>query len=136
MLRAEGIRLYATPQLLHILQRPSNLPIASVLLPDLHPLTAGRYLRRWARRLREEGISREDAVIVSYASFGIDAQAETFGAPVVLTTDVALKTRYDTHFDRLAARFRRMTSHLFAPYRDADLPTLLTPEQLIDWLVA
>ena len=39
-LRAEGVRLYMTPQLLHILQRPSNLPIASALLPDLHLLLA------------------------------------------------------------------------------------------------
>jgi hypothetical protein len=91
-LRAEDIRLYVTPQLLHILQRPLNLPISSVILPDLHLLTAGKYLRRWARRLREEGISREDAVIVSYASFGIDEQTNTFGATVVLTTDIALKT--------------------------------------------
>jgi len=136
VLLAEEIRLYVTPQLLHILQRPANISIASALLPDLHLLTAGRYLRRWARRLREEGVSREDALIVSYASFGIDEHTETFGTDVVLTTDVALKVHYETNFDRLTARFQRMTSQLKAPYRNARLPTLLTPEEFIDLFLA
>ncbi len=135
-LRAEEVQLYVTPQLLHILHRPSNLPIASPLLPDLHPLTAGRYLRRWARRLREEGVSREDAFIVSYASFGLDERTESFGTDVVLTTDVALKVHYETRFDRLMERFHRMTSQLTAPYQNAGLPTLITPEELLDWLFA
>ena len=86
-LLVDGTRLYITPQLLHILHRPANLPIASILLPELSPLSAGRYLRRWARRLREAGISREDALVVSYASFGVDEPMETFGIAIVLTTD-------------------------------------------------
>lgn len=136
MLRAEGVRLPITPQLLHILQRPANLPIASVLLPDLHPLTPGRYLRRWTRRLREEGVSREDALAVSYAPFGTDEQTKTFGADAVLTTDVTLKLYYEANLNRLTARFRCMTTQLRVPYRDACLPTLLTPEELIDLLLA
>lgn len=127
--------LYVTPQLLHILQRPANISLASVLLPDLHLLTAGRYLRRWARRLREAGVSREDALIVSYASFGVDEQTETFGVDAVLTTDAALKVHYETNLDRLTARFQRMTSQLKTPYRNAHLPTLLTPEEFIDLLL-
>lgn len=135
VLRAEEIRLYVTPQLLHILQRPANISIASALLPDLHLLTAGRYLRRWARRLREEGVSHEDALIVSSPPLErglggflrVDQQTETFGTDAVLTTDVALKVHYETNLDQLTARFQRMTSQLKAPYRNACLPTLLSP---------
>ena len=47
-----------------------------------------------------------------------------------------LTTHYEQVFDRLAVRFRRMTRQLTAPYREARLPTLLTPEELIDWLFA
>jgi hypothetical protein len=133
-LLADGTRLYITPQLLHILQRPANLPIARVLLPELSPLIAGRYLRRWARRLREAGISREDALVVSYASFGVDEQMEIFGVATVLTTDARLKAHYMSIFDQLTRRFRRMTSQLKAPYRDAHLPTLVTPEELVPLL--
>ena len=135
-LLAEGTRLYITPQLLHILQRPTNLPIASVLLPDLYLLTPGKYLRRWARRLRETGVSREDALVLSYASFGIDEPSETFGAETILTTDAALKTHYETIFNPLTARFQRMTRQLSTPYRGARLPILLTPEGLLDLLFA
>src|SRR5215475_5608552 len=100
-LLADWTRLYITPQLLHILHRPTNLPIASILLPELSALIAGRYLRRWVRRLREAGISREDALFVSYASFGVDAQMETFGIAIVLTTDARLKAYYMSIFDQL-----------------------------------
>jgi len=92
-------------------------------------------MRRWARRLREAGISREDALVVSYASFGVDEQMETFGIAMVLTTDAKLKTHYMSIFDQLTRRFRRMTSQLKAPYRDAHLPTLMTPEELIPLLL-
>ena len=134
-LLADGTRLYITPQLLHILHRPANLPIARTLLPELSPLIAGRYLRRWARRLREAGISREDALVVSYASFGVDEQMETFGVATVLTTDARLKAHYLSIFDQLMRRFRRMTRQLKAPYRDAHLPTLMAPEELAPLLL-
>lgn len=135
-LLTEETRLYVTPQLLHILQRPANFPVASALLPDLHPLAPGRYLRRWARRLRDAGVSRADALILSYASFGVDAPSETFGVEIVLTTDAALKAHYEHIGNSLTTRFRRMTRQLSTPYRDACLPTLLTPEGLLDLLFA
>jgi hypothetical protein len=59
---------YVTVELFHILARPQVARVARVLTPQLRVLHRGRYLRRWARRLRETGIGPEDAVIVSYAS--------------------------------------------------------------------
>jgi hypothetical protein len=134
-LRAEGMRLCMTPQLLHILQRPVNFPIANIFLPDLHLLQTGRYLRRWARRLREEGFSGEDTLLLSYASFGVDEEREAFGVGTVLTTDYALKRRYEGHFTRLRLRFDRMTRQLKSPYRFAQLPSVLTPEEVLAILV-
>jgi hypothetical protein len=109
--------------------------VSEVLLPHLRLLKRGRYLRRWGRRLTEEGLSPEDAVIVSHGSFGIDEEMETFGAEVVLTTDLALKTHYERSFARISQRFERMTGQLQIPYRNARLPSILTPEEVLESLV-
>jgi hypothetical protein len=130
----QEIPTYVTPELFHILARPQVARVARVLTPRLRVLSRGRYLRRWARRLREAGIGPEDAVIVSYASFGVDEESETFGAEAVLTTDYALKAHYERAFPVLNQRFQRMTSQLLEPYRSATLPRILSPEELLEWV--
>jgi len=122
---SQNIPTYINEQILHLISMPRAFHVAQVLLPRLRVLKAGRYLRRWARRLREEGFGREDAVILSYASFGFDPEIEEFGVEVVLTTDLALKNRYELNFGCLNERFHRMTCQLKAPCRDATLPTVL-----------
>ena len=61
---AHGGLLYITPELWHLLERPANLSIASPFLSYLRVLRPGRYLKRWGRRLTEEGFSHEDAMIL------------------------------------------------------------------------
>ena len=67
-LQQEGFTTYVTPETANSAQRRDPLIAASLLTP-LTTLTPGRYLRRWARRLRDFGFSREDSVILAYASF-------------------------------------------------------------------
>jgi hypothetical protein len=131
---AQGVPTYVTEQLLHILRRPHISHVAQELLPQLRVLNKGRYLRRWARRLREAGIFPEDAMIVSRTSFGVDEEAESFGVETILTTDYALKARYEQRFPLISRRFQRMTSHLLEPYRSAALPAILTPEEMLGML--
>ena len=133
---AQEIPTYVSEQLLHILLQPHISPVALVFLPRLRILKKGRYLRRWARRLREAGILPEDAMIVSHASFGLDEEAELFGAEVVVTTDYALKARYEQQFPLLSRRFQRMTSQLVEPYQSATLPAILTPEEMLELLLS
>lgn len=64
---------------------PAHLLLTRSLWPSFRALTPGRYLRRWCRRLTEEGFSHEDALIISYASFGFDEMEKTFGVETVLT---------------------------------------------------
>lgn len=108
--------------------------IAAFLLNPLVVLTPERYLRRWARRLREHGITREDAVIVAYASFGLDITARELGAEVFVTQDRGLITKYRELEEVLASRFHCMVSHLKPPYQHATLPQVLSPlETLAIW---
>jgi len=134
LLFAREIPASITEQLRHILLQPHIASAAQALLPHLSVLTPGRYCRRWARRLREEGFSPEDALILSHASFGADPALGIFGAEVLLTTDYALKERFERQFPHISGRFKRMTHQLSLPYREATLPDVLRPDELLDLL--
>ena len=133
---AQGVPTYITEPLLHILLQPHISHVAQAFMPQLRVLKKGRYLRRWARRLREAGIFPEDAMIVSHASFGLDDETESLGAEVVITTDYALKARYEQQYPLLSRRFQRMARRLSEPYRSALLPAILTPEEVLELLLS
>ena len=135
MLIAYGDLLYITPELWHLLQRPTNSLLTSPFLPYLRILRPGRYLKRWSRRLTEEGFAHADALILSYASFGFDALEKTFGVEMVLTNDLRMQDRYARGFPRIEARFARMIRQLQAPYQQATLPEIVSAEELWALLV-
>lgn len=130
-----GIPAFISEELLHILLQPHAYHSAQPLLRRVQVFAKGRYLRRWARRLRDEGFSPEDAVILSHASFGVNDTREVLGAAVVLTTDYALQARYDERWARIHDRFQRMTRQLQPPYREATLPRVYKPEELLETLL-
>lgn len=48
-------------------------------------LFAGRYFRRWARRLLDYGFTREDAKILSLGTFGTNQDGDVLGVDVIVT---------------------------------------------------
>jgi hypothetical protein len=114
-LQQVGFTTYVTPETANSAQRRDPLIAASLLMP-LTTLTPGHYLRRWARRLRDFGFSREDSVILAYGSFGLDARHQTFGAEVIVSADQPLMRRFhEQHYSiaddssPLRLRVRRRT---------------------------
>jgi hypothetical protein len=80
----DGTGYFASKQLncppsLHILQQFARSPAyASTIhffLNQVEVAVSTRYFRRWARRLREHGFSREDAAILALATFGTDVMS-------------------------------------------------------------
>ena len=133
-LRQAGLLTYVTPETVHSAQRRDPLIAASLLTP-ITILTPGRYLRRWARRLRDCSFSREDSVILAYGSFGVDAQHQTFGAEVIVSTDQPLTRRFYEQHDSIARRFQRMICQLALSYRLALLPILMSPDERLTVLM-
>jgi hypothetical protein len=125
---------YVTPETVNAAQRRDPHIAASIFMP-LTTLTKGYYLRRWARRLRDFGFGREDSVILAYGSFGVDFQRQTFGAEVILSADQPLLRRFHEQYDNIARRFRRMTCQLALPYCVAQLPTVMSPEEMLTTLM-
>jgi hypothetical protein len=123
-------RLYMTEQTAHILHRRPPL-FAAPFLTDTYPLQKGRYLRRWARRLRALMFAPEDAIVVAYGSFGIDARVPSVGVEAIVTNDVRLATNFHTHQAEIACRFYDMIAQLPAPYAALTLPTVVTTSSIL-----
>jgi hypothetical protein len=123
-------RLYMTEQTAHILRRRPPL-FAAPFLADTYPLHKGRYLRRWARRLRALMFAPEDAIVVAYGSFGIDARVPSVGVEAIVTNDVRLATNFHTHQAEIARRFSDMIAQLPAPYAALTLPTVVTTSSML-----
>lgn len=132
---SEGV-LYITLETYHILRRPQAYHIANTVLQDFRVLQRGKYLLRWRRRLMDYTFSREDALILSYASFGVDLVSERLGVSVVVTTDRVMRERWERQGDQIKKRFNRMTCQLLLPYRSATLPIVGTPEKVLASLLS
>jgi hypothetical protein len=63
--------------------------------------------------------------------FGLDAKTKTLGVAYVVTTDLGMVTNFNTHFPAIKNRFDEMVAHLPAPYRQATLPEVITPQTIL-----
>lgn len=118
-------RLYITEQTSNILRLRPKI-FAEPFLADLQSLKKARYLRRWARRLKDFSFSPEDAIILAYGSFGFDLEKQTVGVDMIVTTDQGLEKNYFRNFDQIEKRFKDMILNLPEPYKDLRLPRVIT----------
>jgi hypothetical protein len=124
--------LFSASEAINLLDRHSPLVVAASIKARLRLLIPTKYQRRWARRLREQfSFGREDAHIVALATFGMDEQNTIFGTDVLVTYDLRLIERYDEHFNEIQLKLRRMTCQLNLPYKNAILPEISTPKDVL-----
>lgn len=122
--------LYITEQTVNILQRRTPI-FAAPLLADLQPLKKGRYLRRWARRLRDLGFSPEDAIVLAYGSFGVTSDMLNIGVEAIVTADLKLAANYQGNYAEIEHRFKEMVNVLAGIYATLSLPQVLTTTQVL-----
>jgi hypothetical protein len=90
-IRTVAQRLYITQPIANVLcLRPPRH--AAAILNDTRVLRKGRYLRRWARRLRDFNFSREDALVIAHGGFGADVDFLLVGVDLIVTNDFKLVT--------------------------------------------
>jgi hypothetical protein len=89
---------------------------AEPLLADTRPLKKARYLRRWARRLKDFAFSSEDAIVLAYGSFGLDVESMTVGVDAIITTDIRLAEHYERKRAEIENRFNDMILNLPESY--------------------
>jgi hypothetical protein len=118
-------RLYITEQTSNILKLRTEI-FAAPILADTRTLRKARYLRRWARRLKGFGFSPEDAILLAYGSFGVDADSKMVGVDTIITTDIRLADHYQERFVEIESRFRNMVRNLPEDYAGLALPQVVT----------
>jgi predicted nucleic acid-binding protein len=122
---------YITPQSLHIMERLSARDEVRDFLDAVEVIQVTRYTRRWARRLREYGFTREDAAILGLATFGTDLAGSILGVDAVITLDLPFINNFHTRKATLNHRLRAMTQQLPVPFRHASLPALWQPTKAL-----
>lgn len=127
--RTAGHALYMSVETAHILaQLPAYREIGFVS-NTIEVLEAGRYFKRWAFRLREQGFTREDAKVLSLATFGTDPEGQILGVGTVVTFDGPLINHFRQQQGILRPRLTAMTENLAQPYASAALPDILHPAE-------
>ena len=127
---------YITPETFNILQRMRHRAEVLPLLSQVEVMQAGRYFKRWARRLREHGFTREDANVLALGTFGYDPTRKILGTSAIVTLDHPFINNYEQHRPALTRRLSAMTRQLTPPFRDAVLPELWTTAEALATLRA
>jgi hypothetical protein len=122
--------LWITEQTANVLRLRTPV-FASPILSDCRTLRKGRYLRRWARRLRDFGFSPEDAIVLAYGSFGVSADGSQVGSDAVVTADLKLAVRYEDSFAEIERRFTEMAGALSGVYATLALPRVFTAADVL-----
>jgi hypothetical protein len=128
---SEGSRLFIPFGALNILQRLAHLIEVRSFLTTVEPLESGRYLKRWARRLREHQFTREDALILALATYGTSTTGNILGIDVLITLDRPFINNFRANEKRLENRLSAMINQLPEPYSHAKLPLMQHPEEII-----
>jgi hypothetical protein len=106
-------------------------PIIHLFLARVEVIQPARYFKRWARRLRDLGFTREDAAVLALSTFGTDSAATILGIEIVATDDQAMTNNWMMRQTAVQIRLSAMQRHLPAPYQYARLPQVLRPEQIV-----
>ncbi len=128
------LQLCISPATEHVLgqiaQTPKYEPLIRFFTTRVMTLYPTRYFKRWSRRLKELGFSREDAAILALATFGTDETEQYTSAAYVATADLPLIRHWETQYEAIEKRFSAMQNQLPEPYCHFELPEVLLPEQM------
>ena len=126
------ITLFILPQTHNLLKRLEHLPRYVVLIRRFLAATQvchpARYFKRWTRRLREYGFTKEDAEVLALSTFGTTANGDVLGMHVVATFDQPMINQWSAQREEIQRRLSDMQRNLETPYCHVFLPTVERPE--------
>jgi len=118
--KEQDIRLFVTGGTVNILRRLEALPrysaVVAAFLRRTEEAQPTRYFKRWARRLRGFGFTREDAHILALASFGTDSSRNVLGVHFVATYDQPLINQWSLQQIKIGERLEAMRRDLQPSY--------------------
>ena len=123
--------LFISKEVYHILTKRVQLPqIIPILLNQVQVLYPSKYFKRWVRRIQDTtSLTREDAVILSYATFSTTTIGNILGVDTTATTGINFKSEYNHQHLKLQRRLNSMTHNLDPPWNQAKLPNMLVVKE-------
>ncbi len=129
--RNEALHPFITPETLNLLRRFTGRLEVDLFLEMVDVMHAGRYFKRWARRLQEHGFTREDAKVLGLGTFGTRTAGDILGADSIITLDQAFINNYQAQLEALQGRLGAMTVNLLPPFHKAVLPVFMQPAEAL-----
>lgn len=127
-----SLDLFIAPEAFNLLQRFVDRPEVVLFLEMVEVMQAGRYFKRWAKRLRAYGFTYEDAKVLSLGTFGTREVGDILGVDAIITYDQPFIHNYEVHVDILRERLSTMTINLPLPFCNATLPVLIQPNESVE----
>jgi hypothetical protein len=127
-------RPFIAPESLHILlslERTVASDSIRSFLDQVEVLYPGRYFKRWARRLRRMNFTREDAKVLSLATFGTDEAGEILSVSIIVTFDQRLISKYAHELAVIRGQFEAMMAGLEPPFCYARLSEVILPQKAL-----
>ena len=113
-------------------RHPGITGLIQLFLNRVQIIQPARYYKRWARRLRHFGFTREDAAILALATFGIDSTNVLCNMAYVITFDQPMINHWATQQASIRSKLSAMQDNLLLPYRLATLPRVVCPDAIAD----
>ncbi len=88
------------------------------------------YFKRWARRLRDYGFTREDAAILALGTFSTGNEDGILGMDLVATFDQPMIHQWAMQHTAIQKHLIAMQENLPNPYRQALLPQVDIPKHI------
>lgn len=114
----------------HLMHYPHYATIIQLFLNRVEIAQPTRYFKRWARRLRDYGFTREDAAMLALATFSTNADGSMLGMHALATFDQPMMNQWAKQITNVEDRLQQMRNDLHEPYTSAVLPEVLRPDQL------
>jgi len=126
-------RLFISSESENILKRLAILSdyvdIIDFFLSDVEIAIPTRYFKRWSRRLREFGFTREDAAMIALATFSTDKNHSVLGMKYLATYDQPMKNNWSLHKPKIQNRLTAMKKDI-PKFYNVSLPQILYPENI------
>lgn len=118
-----GKRIFIVPETDNILEKKYKERIeVATFRQHVEVILPAQYYKRWARRLKRVGFTREDARVLSWGTFGTDKEESFLGVAEVLTFDKPMVNLFQIKQEQIQAKLDAMKRGLEPPYNEVELP--------------
>lgn len=132
---SHNITLFILPQTYNLLKRLNHLSRYAVIIRHFLAATQvsypARYFKRWTRRLKEYGFTKEDAEVLALATFGTNSNGDILGMHILATSDQPMINQWRTCHSDIQKRLLHMQQNFQTPYCHVSLPTVERPELIV-----